>query len=229
MDFETFKVKKKADMYDLAKEKEGGPQKNSEELSEKEKKISEEVAEQLQKEGRVHKGFLQKIADKSKAKIAIGTFLAVTAMASVAEARGRESFIGREAERAVGRVLNDAAKGAGEWLGNILKRGGAGETPREQERRVREIQQEDNSFNREYFQIMRQYEQDIERLQRDYLRKGEIVPDNKKEELGKFYDSKVEKINKSHSLRHRDEKGNNITGCRYPNGLPLPKETRSNF
>lgn len=247
------KAEKEPDLYDAAKEEmmgESAQEKNPSELSEEEQEISRHIAEQWQKEGDAHEGVLRKIADKAKAKVAIAAFLMTTAMASVAEARGGQSFLGREVERAIGGIINDAARGAGEALGNIFRRGGKGETPREQERRVQEIQRQDEDFNREYFQIMRQYEQDaqriteeynrvMDRLQYQYTEKGEAIPDKIKKQAedvyksrmkqsGLSYSSKIEKINNSHSLRHRDENGKNITGCMYPNGFPLP-DTRSNF
>lgn len=237
MGFENFEIKpkkaetkpNKPDLYDLAKkdlEEDMAKEKNKEsgnipeetmkeELSEEKKIIGEEITEQLQKEGEILGGDLGKIKDKANRKIAAAILVSVlftTGMASVAEARGgRDQFLGREVERAVGRVIGDVAKGVGEALGNIFRRGGTGETPREQERKIererRKILEQDRDYDRIKERITEKYTRS---LQEERDEEGRVITETRRNELLKNYIYAKKAVDLTHK-----EKGHPEGLCSY--------------
>jgi phosphate/sulfate permease len=163
------------------------------------------------------KSLLKKTATLLTAAAAYMAFTHGTA--NKAEASSNLDQIFRQA---VNQIANQAAKGIGEKVHDMTRRGG-GISPQERNREIREIQKEDNNWDNFYHKLKQRRLNELNQLRMKYGKEVYFDKngyDREKGVIDEVYNEEISKLNEEHNSRHRMQNGANVTGCRVPNGWP---------
>jgi hypothetical protein len=188
-------------------------EKKTEEAMERiEKEDFKEVLDmEIEKEEKELEGVFSKFSSKTKKAMAVAVLGLSLFGASVSEARNDKTEIGKAVERGISSIIRDAARGIGRAVENIGERMG-GENPREQERRIQEIQREDRDYHRQ----AEEARDNFMRVMQGRWGRGESagLGAEYREIAIKNYKLTITAINDAHKTQHEG-----VTGCRYPDGF----------